>query len=212
MNVPSFCLTLDKTPARTEAARAEFERAGVPVTFFPGIHGESWGLRTSLPYEVDGIKTPPTYIDPGAVGNILSHWMLWQAVSVMTDIDEFLVFEDDVTLCPNFVEEFETTCHYLPENWDMVYVGHAGTEGHKVLREFNHRLSVIEHPFGTHALLLRRRALSTLLRTQALVAEPIDIQIFLRAHLNYYCCTPSLASQKTVTGEWSSLVNPKRTS
>lgn len=212
LGIPAYCLTLARTPARTERARLEFSYHNLPVQMVEGIDGPAWGLATTHAYDYDGPKDPPYHMPAGAIGNLMSHWMLWQHVWLQPNVSQFLVFEDDVTLPANFTQQFAQTYAELPADWDVVYIGHVGNENHRVLERTSNRFAVIEHPFGTHAMLIRRAALPVLLRTQAMAWGPVDIQIAIKAlpHLRYYCCTPSLAGQRTVAGEWPSLVNPKR--
>lgn len=206
--IPAFCLTLAETPHRRQAAEKELRRHGMEgVVFFDGVHGPSWGLKTTLSYDYDRPTDPPVYISPGAIGNIMSHWMLWRHI-LLSDIEQFIVFEDDVLPVNGFLTKLDEIHAELPDDWDLVYLGHVGSESHRVLLSHGERLARIEHPFGTHAMLIRRRALPVLIKSQARAWAPIDIQISVHAlpQLNYYCCTPSLASQRTVEKKWPSLV------
>ena len=89
-----FCLTLKDTPKRKEYAEQHFKQHDLDVTFFEGINGKTFGLKTIIPFMDDILHhnpnwkpgdCPPTYITPGHVGCILSHYMLWKTISYFPD-------------------------------------------------------------------------------------------------------------------------------
>lgn len=49
----TFCITLRETPKRKEEAKRYFAQVGLQVEFFEGIHGESFGLKSTIkkPFE-----------------------------------------------------------------------------------------------------------------------------------------------------------------
>ncbi len=197
--IPTYCITCTETPERGECAALHFAGVGLQTTFWRGVHGMTWGLRTDK-----GCKpADPGYrIHPGQIGLILAHWSLWQHV-YLSGAPEALILEDDAAFGADFLDRFAEAKKELPENWEFCYVGWGGAVGHSSGRTASWR-AVQGCPFGTHAYLVKRAALPVLLDTNREARTHIDIQIFENSlpHLQAYVCTPSLAGQHSQEGRW----------
>lgn len=215
----TFCVTLRETPKRKEEAIKYFEQVGLKAEIFEGIHGESFGLKTTIPnYNILGGRE--YFITQGAVGCILSHLTLWNILQHQPE-DEFLIIEDDVQLCEDFFEKFAKFKLELPTDWEMAYVGYLLPSGEKV--EAATQVSenvVIVKPMCTHAYLVKKSALKTLIETNQIAWNPLDIQIGERSlpKLHYYAAKTPLITQRSVLNlkdeTWYSLcydwdVNPE---
>ncbi len=188
---PMFCITCRQTPERTAAATAHFRERGLCVHFFPGIHGKTFGLRTVL-------NAAPGYRMPaGAVGLLLSHYMLWQTLAYLP-FGEVLILEDDALFVPDFAARFREARAELPADWQFVFVGSMGTEG-KTAHQASHHVSQIYFPVGTHAYLVKRSVLPFLLRTNHQARNHIDLQLIENSlpALKCYTFTPSLVKQRS---------------
>lgn len=192
---PVFVITCPELE-RYAASQAYFASCGVPVRFWRGVHGKTWGLRTSI------FHRPTQRISPGNVGLNLSCWNLWQALTLL-DGDEFLLLDDDAVFCDNFREEYAKTRQELPDDWQIAFVGwlDAGAERRLV----SPRILWVERTFGLHAYLVRKAALPTLLDTMAIAHTNVDLQLHDRAlpHLKHYCFDPPLIRQRSCDGEWT---------
>lgn len=192
----TFCITLKETPSRREIAEKTFASQEIPVEFFEGIHGESFGVKTTIPNleEVPGLEY---YITPGHIGCILSHYMLWKTLESLPE-NEFLIFEDDVQLADGFREKFIEYCQELPEDWQFVYVGYVPLQNESPVKLTEH--VAVYKPYGTHAYMVKKSALPTLLETNKILWYHIDMQIRSRSLplLKHYTLNPSLASQRSV--------------
>lgn len=194
----TFCITLSETPDRRAGAEAEFARAGLDVTFYRGIHGENWGLRTAIE------PTPGFPLKPGHIGLNLTHWSLWQHIW-LSGHEEAIVFEDDATLCENFQKELATSAAALPGGWQFAFVGYCCGDD-KPQHRVNDRVSAIHWPMCTHAYVVRRSALPILMDHCNVAEFPIDIQltnrVFSQHKLSCWCFTPQLATQRAPVGAW----------
>lgn len=219
-NLPrTFCITLRETPLRKEKAIEYFNEVGLKVEFFEGIHGPSFGLKTTIPnYEI--FPGREYFITPGHVGCILSHLMLWNVLLTQPE-EEFLIIEDDVQLCDDFFEKFVKFKLELSSDWEFVSVGWLPITGYDesntVKISDNIAIRMIE---GTHAYMVKKSALKTLIETNQLAWSHIDIQISKKSFpkLVHYSFEPSLISQRSIKNveetTWVSLcydwsVNPE---
>lgn len=191
----TFCICLPESPQRIEKARAHFaERGLTDVDFFYGIHAGVAGLATSHVFELDhpnsGFK-----IGPAPTGCWLSHYMLWNTLTRLPD-EHVLVLEDDVELDVDFVEQFERALVYVPQDFDLLYVGSCCVGGHRAMI-VGPRAVETKHVQCTHAYVIAKKCLPFLLRTFRKVWAPIDIQLQLEAlpHLKSYAVIPRIAGQ-----------------
>lgn len=195
----TFCITLRETPKRKEEANKYFNQVGLNVEFFEGIHGESFGLKSTIP-NYDKLPGREYFITPGAVGCLLSHLTLWN-ILIHQPEEEFLIVEDDIQLCDDFFEKFAKFKLELPNNWEMVYVGYlipGGGHGGDVTHVSEN--VIITKPICTHAYMIKKSALKVLIETNQLAWSPLDIQITERSlpKLNHYAAKTPLINQRSV--------------
>jgi GR25 family glycosyltransferase involved in LPS biosynthesis len=198
---PIFCITCRQTPERTALAARHFRECGLDVQFFPGIHGQTFGLRTVH-------EAKPSYRMPsGHVGLVLSHYMLWQTL-VFLPHEEVLILEDDAEFPPDFRSRFSQAFGELPDDWQFVHVGSVGTEL-KPRRHLSPNVCMVDMPFGTHAYLIKRSVLPFLLATNHQARTHIDIQIAQNSlpGMRSYVFFPSLVSQHSAAGSWRTLTS-----
>jgi GR25 family glycosyltransferase involved in LPS biosynthesis len=203
--IPAYCIIDDRHPERTEAARVHFAERGLAVKFWRGIHGKTWGLRTThiqdpgLPLKEDG-----RYTSPGHIGLILAHWNLWQHIHLV-EHEEALILENDALLVEDFPAKLDASMRQLPENWQLCYVGWIEDKNGCLLRQYRPNVVKWSSTYGTHCYAVRRSALPILMETNSIAKKHIDQQIttFSLPHLNYYALDPSLAKQRTETGDWT---------
>ena len=196
----------------------------VPFSSVRSVHGRTWGLETVKEYD------PGCRISPGHVGLLLGHWIAWQVAhhdwldrGPTKGPDAYVFFEDDVVLCPEYHARlgrvFEELGRYNPE-WDLVFLGLAEPDGPKVWNKISERIGPptsvlcrLDWPWGTHAYMVRPRALPTLLDRMAVAERNADQQLYLRVLkpglLNWCAVVPGLAAQRTYdhagtgTPEWA---------
>lgn len=212
-NLPKmFCITLKDTPKRTEITKLEFEKHGLNVTFFNGINGHKFGLRSSIPYMDDHPNwkpgdSSPYYMSQGHVGCVLSHYMLWQTLSYLP-YEEIIIFEDDVFFVDNFVEKFRIAYAELPTDWQFAFIGHCclPPENYQI-KITNNIIKTTHPPLCTHAYMIKKSAIPTLLDTNHLCWTNIDIQLAKRTLplIPYYVMYPPLADQKSQLKEYSDI-------
>ena len=209
-----FCLTLKDTPKRKEYAEQHFKQHDLDVTFFEGINGKTFGLKTIIPFMDDILHhnpnwkpgdCPPTYITPGHVGCILSHYMLWKTISYFPD-DEYLILEDDVVLCDGFKEKLIDYKSRLPNDWQYVFVGHCCLPDEQHVHKQNDNIYTTSWPpMCTHAYMIKKESINTLIETNSMAWAHIDIQIQKRSLkiLKHYVFLPPLADQVSLLKQTS---------
>lgn len=178
-----------------ERARQHLGEYGIAPQFFYGIHAERLGLAVTKPYEVD---------HPGSgyrmtsrpCGCWLSHRALWAALLLLED-DLVLVLEDDVRLDANWRDVFPQAVADAGD-FDMLFVGSCCTQN-KPTRHVAGRVYETQWPLCTHAYVVRRRALMTLIETQDATGlyAPVDIALGFHSlpHLKAYTVLPRIADQ-----------------
>lgn len=210
--IPTYVIACDELPERKAAAATHLADRGVDFTFWRGIHGKTWGLRTALEYE------PGSRISPGHVGLNLGHWTLWNHLLATLPRPEVLggndaaavVFEDDVSLPGDWHGRLDDVLRELIVSfpaWQFVFLGLAETEPHvwhKVTDRVggpDSRLCRMADPFGTHAYLVRRSALPELIDRMTAAERNMDQQLYARVlkdmHVRWCAVLPTLVEQRT---------------
>ena len=105
----AYCINLERSPDRRESAFQEFEREGLDVEFFRATDG-----KVEAP---NGI-----HVSTAEWGCADSHIRVWRDI-VENGYDVALVFEDDVSLVPGFMDKLEKVMQELPDDWDFVNLG-----------------------------------------------------------------------------------------
>ena len=215
---PVYALYCEELPERKAALEAHLAERGLPgVTYFRAVHGATWGLETALEYE------PGHRLPPGHVALNLSSWFMWAeaerhapakpAAGWGADpgpLDPVIFFEDDVELPVDFRERvdalFDDLERDFPE-WDLVFLGLAEQEPgvwHKVTERIgtgDSRLCRLHCPFGTHALMVRRRAIPVLLRHMRKAERNLDQQLWKEVlepgRLRWCAVLPTIVKQRT---------------
>lgn len=196
-----FCLTLKETPLRRQYAEQHFESHKLNVEFFEGIHGENFGLKTTIPYKDDNPFGEDYFITSGHIGCIISHLMLWKTLQYLP-YDEILILEDDIILCDNFKEKFIKYKSELPEDWQYVFVGNCCLPPEEYqIKITENIISTYIPPMCTHAYMIKKSSLPILIETNSLAWSHVDIQIQKRSlkKLKHYVFNPVLATQKSLS-------------
>ena len=118
----AYCINLARNPERRETARVEFEREGLDVTFFRATDG-----KAEAP---EGL-----FITKSEWGCADSHIRVWRDI-VENGHEMALVFEDDISLGPNFSSKLQKVLEELPPDWD-----HVNLDPHGVYRVDNSKFS-----------------------------------------------------------------------
>lgn len=219
--VKSFVLVCDEIPERTSFVKRHMTERGIFPTYWSSYHGKTWGLATTIEYK------PGERLTPGGCGLSLGSWAMWQHASLTHgEPDEpILFFEDDAVIPVGFQDTLENLtkelASFIPD-WGLVFLGLADrpeSVSSKVTKRINDRLVKMVDPFGTHALLIRRYALSVLLRKMRELNRLLDQQLYesvLKPGFLEWCAVvPSIVSQRTYDSfgggpEWPTSVGSQK--
>ena len=102
----AYCINLERNPERRESAQAEFAHEGLAVTFFRATDGKAEAPEGLL-------------ITKSEWGCADSHIRVWKDM-VENGHEMALVFEDDISLVPNFNLKLQEVLKELPDDWDYV--------------------------------------------------------------------------------------------
>jgi len=185
-------IILKSTPDRTQRLSAHLAENRIQWRPFFGFDAERWGLTTVHKYTLDD---NPRTVEPKHVGLHLSHYTLWQEL-YWSQEESMTILEDDAQFLPGWEAQYDSAIHNLPPEWDMLFIGSGNTSG-KPSMQWQGNVYDVRHPQTTHADLVRKSALQTLLATQQRAWAPIDIsleQLSFR-RLRVYTVLPRIAIQ-----------------
>ena len=67
----------------------------------------------------------------GTLACLLTHCGLWKKLKNSSK-NNFLIFEDDCHILPNFESKAKKYLQEVPEDWDMIWLGHGKLKGDKI--------------------------------------------------------------------------------
>jgi GR25 family glycosyltransferase involved in LPS biosynthesis len=131
-----YCINLEGSPERRENAQQQFEREGLEVEFFRATDG-----TLEAPKDL--------FISKSEWGCAESHIRVWRDI-VYNGYDTALVFEDDISLDPDFKYKLDQIIDELPQDWDFVNLGaptHFRDDMKKVSENVVAGQSVLAHAY-----------------------------------------------------------------
>nr|QDY51825.1 glycosyltransferase family 25 [Mimiviridae sp. ChoanoV1] len=107
----------------------------------------------------------------GSIACFISHCSLWKKLKDKPG-EVFLIFEDDCKILPNFSNNVNKMIKYVPNDWDMIWLGHGKLKGNFI----NNNVLVPENNPGLkfnslhHCYLIKKNSIDKLLK----ILLPID--------------------------------------
>ncbi len=202
-NLRTFVIVLPELPEVTLKCQQHLRDMRVDdykplgeITYFEGIHGEKFGLRTIHPYNLD--RTPADgdfFMGPKPVGIYLSHYALWMACTLLPD-PHFFIMEADAKFPSDWEPRFTHILQDLPTDLDVGFIGSCCTAGFQS-RHVTNEVYEVKYPMCLQAYIVAKKALPDLLHRQRDCYAPIDISMKLHAlpHLRTYTVLPRLVEQ-----------------
>jgi len=199
-----YVINLDRRPDRMQQCQVEFNKIGVDVE------------RVSA---IDGNKVPNSMglspRDKACFAVTTLHTRLIED-AMLNKYDNFLIFEDDVVFVDNFNEIFNKRMEFLPEDWDLLYIGGnhilhvngfdliTGDKNFKVTKEnyktLNYELSKSPCTYCTHAMAINSRFYNrTVNKLKQFPKSPGTDNLYYQLQMegcNTYAFLPSLAKQR----------------
>lgn len=173
-NIRAFVVTVQEMPERELFIQKHFKSVGIEAECFNGIHCTTSGLRTTFPYEVDA---PGSGWNIGAkpVATFISFYMLWSAMNYMPE-HYFWQLEWDCHFPDDWRPRVEAALRDVPPDFDMLYIGSCCTNG-LTKTHIAGNVYDVRYPQCGHSIIIAKKALPVLLRTQRKVWAPLDISL-----------------------------------
>ena len=136
-----YCINLSHRADRWGNCSTQFKKNDLNVERFEAING-----KELVPNGVNGLMA-------GEIGVIRSNY------NVIKDAKEkgyknIIIFEDDVELCDDFTNRFESVFDKVPKDWGFLYLGGNHVGG---LIPINDSVSKIRHTYAIHAICVNEK-------------------------------------------------------
>ncbi len=175
-----YCINLNKRPDRWEEVQGEFKKHSIDVERFAAIEGNP--------------NNTSTKIAMGHVGCVLSHYNIVKEAKEK-DLDQVLIFEDDVVFIKGLQEKFEEIISQVPDDWDMLYFG--GNHNGIPLEMITDNVAKVEKTYTTHAYAIRKPVYDVVLKMFPKLKHEVDVMYsLLQSSFNCYVFRPHLAWQR----------------
>ena len=133
---------------------------------------------------------------------LLTHCGLWEKLK-QSHNKNFLIFEDDCHILPDFKEKAKRYLKEVPDDWDMIWLGHGKLKGRKISKN----VLVPENNPGAgynalhHCYMIKKSSIDKILNIIFPLKENISKDSIIRKNFdkfNAYFIVESLASQDRV--------------
>jgi GR25 family glycosyltransferase involved in LPS biosynthesis/glycosyltransferase involved in cell wall biosynthesis len=117
----AYVINLDKRPDRMEKLYGSNPELKDRVQRISAVNGRE---MTLTPRIARMFKPHDFFWKKAIMGCALSHLTLWwQLLTERPEIENYLILEDDVKLQPNWQDRWNEAKGYIPEDYDVVYLG-----------------------------------------------------------------------------------------
>lgn len=194
-NIRTFVVGIQEMPQKIDFAKKHFRDVGLgEVEVFNGISANESGLVTEHCYEVDNPGSGYR-IGKKPVATFLSFYMLWSAMLYMNE-HYFFQLEWDCQFAPNWRSRVEQALQDAPSDFDLLYVGSCCC-AKKPIKHIKGEVYEVRWPMCGHSLIIAKKALPVMLKTQRKVYAPLDISLAFHTLplLKTYVILPRVAGQ-----------------
>lgn len=193
-NIPTYLIYLSNLEKRWKPTLCNLNENGIYPILYQGIDGNGWKLKTDL-----SENRYPKKFTSGRLGCFLSHFMLWNHLSHIDELESAIILEDDVRVDENFKKDFDKAFKQLPLNWDFVYLGCEWIPFNPEDKYSDNLL--IGKPFCTHAYMINKKTISVLMDSCSMLESYLDVQIMEKVlpKVNHYVVDPILVKQQSLT-------------
>lgn len=173
-NIRPFVVVLQEMPEKEAFIMSHLKSVGMEAEPFNGISAAVSGLRTIHPYEVDA---PGSGWNIGAkpVATWLSFYMLWSAMNLLPD-KHFWQLEYDCQFPDNWRSRVDQALRDVPPDFDCLFVGSCCANG-SPKTHIKGEVWDVRFPQCGHSIIIAKKALPVLLRTQRKVYAPLDLSV-----------------------------------
>ena len=169
-----YCINLDRDKSRWRSIKSYSDKHNLNIERVSAYYGKD---VVEDEYINKNILDKNHNLLKGQLGCALSHVQLWRKIK--KDNNQFsLILEDDVKFNRNFKKDLRKLIDFLPETWDIIYLGGCNLHGKK----YNEKL-IYPTKFGArynlccHAMLLNRERIGGLIDIMTPIKYPIDNQL-----------------------------------
>lgn len=184
---------------RWEKGKKHLEERGIKnLIEVAGVHGKLWGIDTVHTYDRDN-ECENYRIGPGYAAGVISAYIMYTVCNVLPH-SNFLLFECDVDLIPDFLGELAVELENVPDDYDFVYIGNCCIEGklHKHVKGKVYKMDVTTgFPMCSQTLLINKKCLPYIIETNRDTYASADLSLIYHSFpsLNVYAIYPRLSAQ-----------------
>lgn len=206
-----YVINMDKDTERMKTVSNTLNTNNITFERFSAVNGAQLDQSERDKYLT---KFCDLMVPNSVIGCAISHYKLWQKV-VDENLDNVLIFEDDIFFIDNYEDVLKPALDQLPTNWDIFYLGCTGLcdKDKQYKNPFNllfylfkntkqefhsDNLFVPEYGLSAHAYALSNKGCRKLLSIIKRINHHIDTMIAMNANkLEIYACHPNIAYQRS---------------
>jgi len=143
-------INLDKRVDRLKRIEYVLDQNDICAMRVPGIDGNKWGwIADKYPHPMRAFN--------GVAGGTSVHIDIIRK-ALEDKRESVLLLEDDCEFTDNFQEKFNEWSRFVPDNWDLLYLGGVGGKGRYIKGQENPHVLIVTNMMATHAYAVSKRA------------------------------------------------------
>jgi hypothetical protein len=177
----AYVINMENRPDRMQRSNIRLKDLGINYERFEAVNGHN--------------QEKHAHLLPGEVGCYMSHFNILRDAKE-SDYNSFLVLEDDVVFVDDFTEKFFDGYKYIPEDWDMIYLG---CNHKKPYTRINDHVVKCNFAYTTSAMIIRSKSYDKLIEATKHMHRQIDVvfaEMQAAGQLNAYAFHPWLMYQE----------------
>jgi len=189
-----YYISLQTRGERRAECRRQLGQHSIKATWIPAVDG-----TTIVSYN--------GYVNKAQAGCYLSHLLAVSQANV-AQLSNVCVFEDDILLHPQFQQKFEEYLQYLPEDWDIFYMGLANV---REPEQVNTHIDRVSKAFNAYAYIVNGKAFHRFIEIRIPANRKNDqFNELLQKELNCYSTREGLVGCRTTYSDLKGQVyNPE---
>lgn len=116
--IPLKVVNLDRRPDRWATVQSEFDKHDLDIQRVSAVDGKDLVFEREIQFL---FRNNDFQYRRGIIGCAMTHMQLWRELVDDVTHDQYIIFEDDITLCNNFVQRLNET---ISQSYDFLFLGY----------------------------------------------------------------------------------------
>tara|TARA_B110000037_G_C17024757_1_gene466876 strand:+ start:234 stop:1016 length:783 start_codon:yes stop_codon:yes gene_type:complete len=189
----TYFINMDINKFRLNYLTKQLKDNGIKINRFKAYSGKNLNRIELIN---NNYLTKINILKDGQLGCAYSHCKLLEKIQ-NENIKYALILEDDVIIPKNFKKQIKNILNYLPNEWDLLYLGGCNIKG-KLINKYFIKPTINNNLYNlcAHAYIINKKSINKILKIIKPMTIPIDNQLRDNfKNINVYFVNPNIIIQ-----------------